>query len=63
MAVSEEKEARLDVVLGLTPNTTPTGKQNGKTKAADEGYGWETGQWGGWEVSDMLRYSDVNGLR
>ena len=44
LATSEAKEARLDVVLGLTP----------QVEEDDQGKdirGWSTGEWGGWEVS------------
>jgi hypothetical protein len=51
LATSEEKEARLDVVLGLTPSVRET------TDSDDEGdrflknqRGWQAAQWGGWEV-------------
>lgn len=47
LATSEEKEARLDVVLGLTP-------QAGGIDADAESVGWETGEWGGWEVSNEV---------
>lgn len=43
LATSEEKEARLDVVLGLTPNVVNPTK--------DEVTGWQEGDWGGWEAS------------
>lgn len=43
LATSEEKEARLDVVLGLTPNVAGV-------KEDDES-GWQAGEWGGWEAS------------
>jgi hypothetical protein len=51
LATSEEKEARLDVVLGLTPDVS---RRNGKGKTResngiDELRGWQTGEWGGWE--------------
>ncbi|KAI0347151.1 nuclear protein [Trametopsis cervina] len=55
LATSEENEARLDVVLGLTPDVTAeeTDKKSGKRKKvepeeAGEG-GWQSGEWGGWE--------------
>lgn len=63
LATSEESEARLDVVIGLTPQTMASGetkaavKSNGKGKAkqTDTGdggnvEGWPSGSWGGWEV-------------
>ncbi|KZV69202.1 hypothetical protein PENSPDRAFT_581205 [Peniophora sp. CONT] len=53
LAYSEDKEARLDVVLGLTPQLE---KENGKAEESKEGdddeeteEGWESGEWGGWE--------------
>jgi prolyl 3-hydroxylase /prolyl 3,4-dihydroxylase len=52
LATSNEKEARLDVVLGLTPEAQPPkgkSKKKGKNKQLEPD-GWETGQWGGWEV-------------
>ncbi|KAG8744241.1 hypothetical protein FRC12_014852 [Ceratobasidium sp. 428] len=39
LASAMEDETRLDLCLGLTP------------EAGAEGEGWETGAWGGWEVS------------
>ncbi|TFY72969.1 hypothetical protein EVG20_g8 [Dentipellis fragilis] len=58
LATSEAKEARLDVVLGLTPlvggQRDATGK-SGRMEADEEDEegeevsGWETGEWGGWE--------------
>ncbi|KAI0307124.1 Oxoglutarate and iron-dependent oxygenase degradation C-term-domain-containing protein [Multifurca ochricompacta] len=50
LATSEEKEARLDVVLGLTPQVKVTEAKKGKGKAREEQLvGWQTGEWGGWE--------------
>ncbi|KAI0036032.1 nuclear protein [Vararia minispora EC-137] len=51
LATSEEKEARLDVVLGLTP---PAGSRSAETADGCEDKnrepsGWESGDWGGWE--------------
>jgi hypothetical protein len=43
LATSEEKEARLDVVLGLTP----------EVKGDDAELGWTAGEWGGWEVGSL----------
>jgi prolyl 3-hydroxylase /prolyl 3,4-dihydroxylase len=40
LATSEEDEARLDVVLGLTPMLGEKDKEE---------RGWELGEWGGWE--------------
>lgn len=44
LATSEESETRLDVCLALTPPVEQTEKK------AVEGT-WESGEWGGWEVS------------
>lgn len=56
LATSEAKETRLDVVLGLTPQVD--GQESGdglRSKAANdeevELRGWQSGEWGGWEVS------------
>lgn len=43
LATSEDKEARLDVVLGLTP----------EVKSDPAELGWTTGEWGGWEVGTL----------
>jgi hypothetical protein len=59
LATSEEKESRLDVVLGLTPEVGTDlgmGSGNVKGKAAQrekrpESKGWQSGEWGGWEAS------------
>ena len=51
LATSEEKEARLDVVLGLTPQVEVAQPTNGKGKERQpQPGGWHTGEWGGWEV-------------
>jgi hypothetical protein len=54
LATSEEGESRLDVVLGLTPQVEKDEtRSNGKSKATEgdeELYGWQSGEWGGWEV-------------
>jgi hypothetical protein len=53
LATSEEKEARLDLVLGLTPGLEDTKKKNQsnnrKGKEVVQDRGWHTGEWGGWE--------------
>ncbi|KAI0053613.1 nuclear protein [Auriscalpium vulgare] len=49
LATSEAKEARLDVVLGLTPTDSDPGDSAVKGKQAGEPQGWLTGEWGGWE--------------
>ncbi|KAK2465962.1 hypothetical protein APHAL10511_001603 [Amanita phalloides] len=51
LATSEEKEARLDVVLGLTPEVKTDIMDVGTTRqtAKRAEQGWPTGEWGGWE--------------
>jgi hypothetical protein len=46
LAISEEAESRLDVCLGLTPPV-----ENTKNSSPDGS--WESGEWGGWEVSAL----------
>ena len=61
LATSEEREARLDVVLGLTPHAVPQESTEGeaatpptrKGRTATELKGWQTGEWGGWEVRNV----------
>ena len=54
LATSEEKEARLDVVLELTPQFNDDNGDHvkkGKAKVTEpHPAGWQTGEWGGWEV-------------
>ncbi|KAI0082492.1 nuclear protein [Panus rudis PR-1116 ss-1] len=47
LATSEEKEARLDVVLGLTPQAE--NDEGAADNEESEPVGWPTGEWGGWE--------------
>ncbi|KAF8214024.1 Oxoglutarate and iron-dependent oxygenase degradation C-term-domain-containing protein [Mycena galopus ATCC 62051] len=52
LATSEEKEARLDVVLGLTPEIRhveeqPSGKNPRRAEVRPRG--WQAAEWGGWE--------------
>ncbi|KAF5363718.1 hypothetical protein D9756_000291 [Leucocoprinus leucothites] len=57
LATSDDKEARLDVVLGLTPEARSLGgAANGKGKGRSAGNGeeekprgWQAAEWGGWE--------------
>jgi prolyl 3-hydroxylase /prolyl 3,4-dihydroxylase len=54
LATSEEGEARLDVVLGLTPEI-PIEVEGEDAKKSRKGQkmmanGWQSGEWGGWEV-------------
>ncbi|TCD70803.1 hypothetical protein EIP91_001493 [Steccherinum ochraceum] len=56
LATSEEKDARLDVVLGLTPNAA-----TGEIKEDEEGGGgWQSGEWGGWEACCSALYIPVH---
>ena len=51
LATSEEKEARLDVVLGLTPDVVNDGMcEAEELNGEDDARGWQAGEWGGWEV-------------
>ncbi|TRM67887.1 Oxoglutarate and iron-dependent oxygenase degradation C-term-domain-containing protein [Schizophyllum amplum] len=45
LATSEEREARLDVVLGLTPQVTAS-EDDGRSA---DSRGWQVAEWGGWE--------------
>jgi len=49
LATSEEKETRLDVVLGLTPDVCTGRAQDENEDSEDESSGWQAGEWGGWE--------------
>ncbi|CAK5263102.1 unnamed protein product, partial [Mycena citricolor] len=56
LATSEEKEARLDVVLGLTPEVLqedagpdPAGKKRTRKTREVKPRGWQAAEWGGWE--------------
>ncbi|KAI0796805.1 Oxoglutarate and iron-dependent oxygenase degradation C-term-domain-containing protein [Abortiporus biennis] len=54
LATSEEKEARLDVVLGLTPQMLEQEGTEDSPAVVKSGSntllkGWQTGEWGGWE--------------
>ena len=62
LATSEESEARLDVVLGLTPQMrADVGvSRKGKGKVKAEPRGWPTGHWGGWEVNFLAWCSMSN---
>lgn len=58
LATSEEREARLDVVLGLTPEVKEANATEEKGKAREsEPVGWQTGEWGGWEVCNCSKLS------
>jgi hypothetical protein len=62
LATSEEKDVRLDVVLGLTPgvkeveveDVSYSGKEKALAKAVQDVRGWQAAEWGGWEVSTIL---------
>ncbi|RDB20118.1 Prolyl 3,4-dihydroxylase ofd1 [Hypsizygus marmoreus] len=57
LATSDEKDVRLDVVLGLTPGVRERDKgegpssANGRTvmRSLDDMRGWQAAEWGGWE--------------
>ncbi|KAI0068674.1 hypothetical protein BV25DRAFT_1833867 [Artomyces pyxidatus] len=55
LATSEAKEARLDVVLGLTPSVNASAADESadgnedEMDDAEDPQGWQTGEWGGWE--------------
>lgn len=54
LATSEQNEARLDVVLGLTPAIAPARRSASVREDQDASASspenlWETGLWGGWE--------------
>jgi hypothetical protein len=61
LATGNDKESRLDVVLGLTPSYAATektesngnGKGKGKAEVDAQPLDWEDGEWGGWEVSSL----------
>jgi prolyl 3-hydroxylase /prolyl 3,4-dihydroxylase len=48
LATSEDKEARLDVVLNLTPDSVKSAEET------DGAVGWQSGDWGGWEVNRLV---------
>ncbi|KIP09151.1 hypothetical protein PHLGIDRAFT_29143 [Phlebiopsis gigantea 11061_1 CR5-6] len=56
LATSEESEARLDVVLGLTPEVPieveedeDEGRKRKRKAEKIQVNGWQSGEWGGWE--------------
>lgn len=49
LATSED-EVRMDVVLGLTPPVEVTKSRQTKVKEGADAKGWDSGEWGGWEV-------------
>ncbi|KAJ7223939.1 nuclear protein [Mycena rebaudengoi] len=49
LATSEEKEARLDVVLGLTPDLRKETDAPVRARVSEEPRGWQAAEWGGWE--------------
>jgi prolyl 3-hydroxylase /prolyl 3,4-dihydroxylase len=63
LATSEETEARLDVVLELTPQVNDDNGvrvTKGKGKATEpRPTGWQTGEWGGWEVCVIVICSRI----
>jgi hypothetical protein len=72
LATSEEKEARLDLVLGLTPEIeadvepAPSNSRAKRTMGVTHDQhirGWQSGDWGGWEACKILRDMTKIGLR
>ena len=58
LATSEEKEARLDAVLSLTPQADRARGRGGKGREREpRPVGWQTGEWGGWEVCSYSKIS------
>jgi hypothetical protein len=58
LATSEETEARLDAVLGLTPTAVSAQTEgNSSSETQLEERGWQAGEWGGWEVSRLVLVS------
>jgi hypothetical protein len=63
LAMSCEDEFRLDAVLGLTPEVGGTQSGDPKEEEKEGGdedeveEGWEAGEWGGWDVSDLSFFS------
>ncbi|KAF8914348.1 Oxoglutarate and iron-dependent oxygenase degradation C-term-domain-containing protein [Gymnopilus junonius] len=49
LATSEESEARLDVVLGLTPPAREAESDEESDRFAQHQRGWTDTEWGGWE--------------
>ncbi|PPQ67568.1 hypothetical protein CVT25_012062 [Psilocybe cyanescens] len=49
LATSEESEARLDVVLGLTPPARELDSDEESDRFAQQQRGWADSEWGGWE--------------
>ncbi|KZT12591.1 nuclear protein [Laetiporus sulphureus 93-53] len=49
LATGETKDARLDVVIGLTPQVKGEKVQDEEEDEEDELPGWQSGEWGGWE--------------
>ena len=57
LATSEAAEARLDVVLGLTPQVEPPQDEgSGSDREEAVPVGWQTGEWGGWEVGFVAAF-------
>lgn len=55
LATSEENEARLDVVLGLTPNALDEDDEvRDKNRQPGKLRGWNAAEWGGWEVKQFI---------
>ena len=62
LATSDEEDARLDVVLGLTPEIEDEDRSAGPSNRSRNSArtlrpperGWQAAEWGGWEVSPSL---------
>jgi prolyl 3-hydroxylase /prolyl 3,4-dihydroxylase len=57
LATSDDKDARLDVILALTPdlNHRENIKGKGVEKDKNQRPKWSDGKWGGWEVSGLFK--------
>ena len=61
LATSEEQEARLDVVLDLTPDIANSSNGDGRVPNREDGVrGWQIGEWGGWEVCCRTSLKEYN---
>ena len=62
LATSDDKDARLDVILALTPdlNRRENIKGKGVEKDKNQKPKWSDGTWGGWEVSGLFKPENMN---
>jgi hypothetical protein len=62
LATSDEKEVRLDVVLGLTPGVkdrnpdASPGSEKSLAQSLGDVRGWQAAEWGGWEVGFFITF-------